>query len=64
MLLVKEFVPGMIERGRYCYLQYNAIPLLPAPGGGSIYTAGKAAATSIIMSLANEVKGTGVHVFA
>ena len=28
-----------------------------------MYTAGKAAATSLIMSLANELKGTGVNVF-
>jgi hypothetical protein len=31
--------------------------------GGTIYTAGKAAATSVVMSLANEVKDTGVYVF-
>ena len=31
--------------------------------GGTIYTAGKAAATSIVMSLANEIKDTGVNVF-
>jgi NAD(P)-dependent dehydrogenase (short-subunit alcohol dehydrogenase family) len=64
MLAVKEFVPGMIER-KHGVVTYSATQFHYAPPmvGGSIYTAGKAAATSIIMSLANEVKGTGVNVF-
>lgn len=64
MLAVKEFVPGMIERKHgvvtYSTTQFHFCPPMV---GGSIYTAGKAAATSLMMSLANEVKGTGVHVF-
>jgi len=64
MLAVKEFVPGMIERGHgvvtYSATQFHYCPPMV---GGTIYTAGKAAATSLIMSLANEVKGTGVYVF-
>ncbi|MBQ8975497.1 MAG: SDR family NAD(P)-dependent oxidoreductase [Oscillospiraceae bacterium] len=64
MLAVNEFVPGMIERGHgvvsYSTTQFHYLP--PMIGGG-IYTAGKAAATSAMMSLANEVKGKGVSVF-
>ena len=63
MMAVKAFVPGMIERGHgtvtYSTTQFHYCPPMV---GGSIYTAGKAAATSVIMSLANEVKGTGVNV--
>ncbi|MCL2402208.1 MAG: SDR family oxidoreductase [Oscillospiraceae bacterium] len=64
MLLIKAFVPGMIER-KYGVVVYSATQFHYAPPmvGGSIYTAGKAAATSIVMSLANEVKDTGVNVF-
>ncbi|MCL2408417.1 MAG: SDR family oxidoreductase [Oscillospiraceae bacterium] len=64
MLLIKEFVPGMIER-KYGVVIYSATQFHYAPPmvGGTIYTAGKAAATSIVMSLANEVKDTGVNVF-
>lgn len=64
MMAVKAFVPGMIERGHgtvtYSTTQFHYCPPMV---GGTIYTAGKAAATSVIMSLANEVKGTGVNVF-
>lgn len=64
MLAIKEFVPAMIERGHgvvvYSSTQFHyCLPMVGSP----IYCAGKAAATSIIMSLANEVKGTGVSVF-
>jgi NAD(P)-dependent dehydrogenase (short-subunit alcohol dehydrogenase family) len=64
MLAIKEFVPAMLERNHgvvtYSATQFHYMPPMV---GGSIYTAGKAAATSVIMSLANEVKGTGVYVF-
>ena len=64
MLAVKEFVPGMIERKHgvvaYSTTQFHFMPPMI---GGTIYCAGKAAATSIMMSLANEVKDTGVYVF-
>lgn len=64
MMAVKAFVPGMVERGHgtvtYSTTQFHYCPPMV---GGSIYTAGKAAATSVIMSLANEVKGKGVNVF-
>ncbi|NLO47342.1 MAG: SDR family oxidoreductase [Clostridiales bacterium] len=64
MLAIKEFVPAMIKRGHgvvtYSATQFHYCPPMV---GGSIYTAGKAAATSIMMSLANEVKNTGVFVF-
>ena len=64
MLAIKEFVPAMIERKHgvvtYSSTQFHfSLPMI----GGPIYCAGKAAATSVIMSLANEVKGTGVNVF-
>jgi NAD(P)-dependent dehydrogenase (short-subunit alcohol dehydrogenase family) len=63
-LAIKEFVPAMIERG-HGIVTYSATQFHYAPPmvGGTIYTAGKAAATSVIMSLANEVKDTGVYVF-
>lgn len=63
-LTIKEFLPGMLKRGHgtilYSSTQFHYAP--PMIGGG-IYCAGKAAATSITMSLANEVIGTGIHVF-
>ncbi len=64
MLAIKEFVPGMMER-KHGVVTYSATQFHYAPPmvGGSIYCAGKAAATSIVMSLANEVKDTGVNVF-
>ena len=64
MMAIKAFVPGMLERGHgtvtYSATQFHYMPPMV---GGSMYTAGKAAATSLIMSLANEVKGKGVNVF-
>ena len=64
MMAIKAFVPAMIERGHgvvtYSATQFHYMPPMV---GGSMYTAGKASATSLIMSLANEVKGKGVHVF-
>ena len=64
MLAIQEFVPGMVKRKHgtvtYSSTQFHYSPPLV---GGAIYTAGKAAATSLIMSLANEVKGSGVNVF-
>lgn len=64
MLAIKEFVPGMLER-KHGVVTYSATQFhyCPPMVGGSIYTAGKAAATSIVMSLANEVKDSGVYVF-
>ncbi len=64
MMCIQAFVPGMIERG-YGVVTYSATQFhyCPPMVGGTIYTAGKAAATSLVMSLANEVKGKGVNVF-
>ena len=64
MMACKAFVPGMIERG-YGVVTYSATQFhyCPPMVGGTIYTAGKAAATSLVMSLANEVKGKGVYCF-
>ncbi|MDR0936244.1 MAG: SDR family oxidoreductase [Oscillospiraceae bacterium] len=64
MLAIKEFVPAMIER-KHGTVTYSATQFHYAPPmvGGSIYCAGKAAATSVVFSLANEVKDTGVNVF-
>jgi len=61
---IKEFVPGMIERG-YGVVTYSSTQFhyCPPMVGGTVYCAGKAAATSVMMSLANEVKDTGVNVF-
>lgn len=64
MLAIHAFVPDMIERhhGSVCYstTQFHYVPGML---GGSVYTASKAAATSVMMSLANEIKGSGVNVF-
>lgn len=64
MLAVNAFVPDMVERGHgavsFSTTQFH---YLPGMLGGSIYTASKAAATSAMMSLANEIKGSGVSVF-
>ena len=64
MMAIKAFVPAMIERGHgvvtYSATQFHYMPPMV---GGSMSTAGKASATSLIMSLANEVKGKGVYVF-
>jgi NAD(P)-dependent dehydrogenase (short-subunit alcohol dehydrogenase family) len=63
-LMIKEFLPNMLER-RHGTILYSSTQFHYAPPmiGGGIYCAGKAAATSITMSLANEVNGTGVNVF-
>jgi len=67
MLAIKEFVPQMIERGHgvvtYSATQFHYCPPMV---GGTIYTAGKAAATSLVMSLCNELgpaEKSGVGVF-
>ena len=67
MLAVKEFVPGMLERKHgavaYSTTQFHYSPPMI---GGAMYCAGKAAATSIMMSLANETgsyEESGVGVF-
>lgn len=64
LLTVNAFVPDMVKRGSgtvvYSTTQFHYLPPMI---GGSIYTAGKACATSAMMSLANELKGTGVNVF-
>ena len=64
MLAIKQFVPGMIER-KYGVVVYSATQFHyhPPMVGHTIYTAGKAAAASLVMSLANEVKDTGVSAF-
>ncbi len=64
MMAIKAFVPAMLERG-YGVVTYSATQFhyCPPMVGGTIYTAGKAAATSLVMSLANEVKGKGVYCF-
>ena len=67
MLTIKEFVPAMLERKHgvvvYSTTQFHYSPPMI---GGAMYTAGKAAATSVTMSLANEIgpyEKTGVSVF-
>jgi len=67
MLAIKEFVPAMFER-KHGVVTYSTTQFHYSPPmfGGAIYCAGKAAATSIIMSLANEVgpySENGVGVF-
>ena len=61
---IMEFVPKMIERKHgvvvYSSSQFHYSPPMV---GGAIYCAGKAIGSSITMSLANEVKDTGVYVF-
>ena len=63
-LAIKAFVPAMLERG-HGVVTYSATQFHFAPPmvGGTVYCAGKAAATSVMMSLANEIKDTGVYVF-
>lgn len=69
-LAIKAFVPDMIER-KHGTVTYSATQFHYAPPmvGGTIYCAGKAAATSVVMSLANElnekgpVSEVGVRVF-
>jgi NAD(P)-dependent dehydrogenase (short-subunit alcohol dehydrogenase family) len=67
MLAIKEFVPGMVERKHgvvvYSTTQFHYSPPMI---GGAMYTAGKAIATSITMSLANELgpyENSGIGVF-
>ena len=67
MLTIQAFVPGMLER-RHGVVVYSTTQFHYSPPmiGGAMYTAGKATATSITMSLANEIgpyKDTGVGVF-
>ena len=59
-LAIKAFVPDMIER-KHGIVTYSATQFHYAPPmvGGTIYTAGKAAATSVVMSLANELNEKG-----
>jgi len=67
MLTIHEFVPDMIKRKHgvvmYSTTQFHYHPPML---GGAIYCAGKAVATSVTMSLANEIgpyKENGVGVF-
>ena len=67
MLTAQAFVPAMLERKHgvvtYSTTQFHYHPPMI---GGAMYTAGKSAATSLMMSLANEVgpyKENGVGVF-
>ena len=67
MLTIKAFVPAMLER-KHGVVMYSTTQFHYSPPmiGGAMYTAGKAAATSITMSLANELgpyKDHGVGVF-
>ena len=67
LLTIKEFVPGMLER-KHGVVAYSTSQFHYSPPmiGGAIYGAGKSVATSITMSLANEIgayKDTGVGVF-
>jgi NAD(P)-dependent dehydrogenase (short-subunit alcohol dehydrogenase family) len=66
-LAIKEFVPAMVAR-KHGVVTYSATQFHYAPPmvGGTVYCAGKAAATSVVLSLANELgpaKETGVSVF-
>jgi len=68
-LAIKEFVPQMVER-KHGVVTYSATQFHYSPPmvGGTVYTAGKAAATSLVMSLANELgpadkSGIGVFCF-
>ena len=67
IMTIKEFVPGMVERKHgaviYSTTQFHYSPPMI---GGAIYCAGKSVATSITMSLANELgpyKDSGIGVF-
>ena len=67
MRTIQAFVPGMLERKHgvvvYSTTQFHYSPPMI---GGAIYCAGKAVATSLTMSLANEIgpySETGVGVF-
>ena len=64
MYAFKEFIPAMIERKHgtvaFCSSQFHYAPPLV---GGAMYCAGKAIGSSLTMSLANELKETGVNVF-
>ncbi|MCL1834668.1 MAG: SDR family oxidoreductase [Oscillospiraceae bacterium] len=67
LLTIQEFVPGMLER-KHGVVAYSTTQFHYSPPmiGGAIYCAGKSTATSITMSLANEIgayKDTGVGVF-
>ncbi len=60
MLAIKEFVPKMVERGHgivtYSATQFHYCPPMI---GGSIYTAGKAAATSLVYVFCLTPAGVG-----
>ena len=67
MHAIKEFVPGMLKR-RHGVVVYSTTQFHYSPPmiGGAIYCAGKAVATSLTMSLANEIgpySESGVGVF-
>ena len=64
MCAILEFVPKMVER-KHGVVAFSSSQFHYAPPlvGGAIYCAGKAIGSSITMSLANELKDTGVYVF-
>jgi len=64
MMLIQAFVPDMIER-KYGVVAFSATQFhyMPPMVGGTMYTAGKTCAASITLSLANELKDTGVSAF-
>ena len=67
MMAIHEFVPAMLER-KHGVVMYSTTQFHYSPPmfGGAMYCAGKSVATSIVMSLANEVgpyEKSGVGVF-
>ncbi|MCR5538509.1 MAG: SDR family oxidoreductase [Lachnospiraceae bacterium] len=63
MLCANAFVPDMVARGHgFVTFSSTQFHFMPPMIGGSIYCSSKAGATAAMMSLANEVKGTGVYV--
>ena len=62
--LTKEFLPGMVKRGRGGVLNVASTAAFQPGPLMAVYYASKAYVLSFSEALANEVKGTGVHVTA
>jgi NAD(P)-dependent dehydrogenase (short-subunit alcohol dehydrogenase family) len=60
--LTRAIVPAMLKEGTGCLVNVSAKAALEHPAGAAAYAASKAAALTLMQSLAAELMGTGIRV--